>query len=93
MEASKLIGFFVGIGVAVLLIWAMFKRFNTDGSTKTEYDERQKTIRGIGYTYGYYTLMAYVEAGLYVVPSAYAVRLIPGTIPVNVLNTITSAST
>ena len=63
MEASKLIGFFVGIGVAVLLIWAMFKRFNTDGRTKTEYDERQKTIRGIGYTYGYYTLMAYTGFG------------------------------
>ena len=60
MNIERFIGFICGVGVAVLLIWALTRRMNTDGSRKTEYDERQKAVRGVGYRYGYYTLMALV---------------------------------
>lgn len=59
MNVAKILGFIVGICVVALLLWAMSRRLNTDGSTKTEYDERQKAARGVGYMYGFYTLMAY----------------------------------
>ncbi|MCQ2567863.1 MAG: hypothetical protein MJ127_05645 [Mogibacterium sp.] len=60
MNTEKVIGFICGVGVALLLVWAVLKRSNTDGSTHTEYDERQKVIRGIGFKYGFYTLITYL---------------------------------
>ena len=60
MNIAMFLGFICGLGLAALLIWAASKRLNTDGKRKTEYDERQKTIRGVGYMYGFYTLMIYL---------------------------------
>ncbi len=61
MNIAKLIGFLVGIGLAVLLCMVVIRRRAiTDGSNKTEYDERQKIARGEGYKYGYYTLVIYL---------------------------------
>ena len=56
MNIERLLGFICGVGVSVLLIWALMRRFNTDGRRKTEYDERQKVTRGIGYMYAFYVL-------------------------------------
>lgn len=60
MNITGFAGFICGIGVAVLLIWALTRRFNTDGKSKTEYDERQKAARGVGYMYGYYILAGWI---------------------------------
>ena len=60
MDISRFAGFICGIAVAALLIWALTRRFNTDGKSKTEYDERQKAARGVGYMYGFYILAGWV---------------------------------
>lgn len=61
MNIAKLIGFLAGVGLALLLCTVAIRRRGiTDGSKKTEYDERQKIARGEGYKYGYYTLVIYL---------------------------------
>lgn len=60
MNIAQFTGFICGVGVAVLLIWAATRRLNTDGNAKTEYDERQKAVRGVGYRYGYWTLAVWI---------------------------------
>lgn len=61
MNIAKLLGFVAGVGLAALLcILVIRRRAITDGSKKTEYDERQKITRGEGYKYGYYTLVIYL---------------------------------
>ena len=59
MNIAKFAGFAIGLGISVLLIFVIFRRLNTDGSTRTEYDERQKAVRGVGYMYGFYTAVAF----------------------------------
>lgn len=59
MNITSLLGFICGIVVAVLLVWALTRRFNTDGKSKTEYDERQKAIRGVGFMYAFYVLASW----------------------------------
>ena len=56
MNIERLLGFICGVGAAMLLVWALTRRLNTDGRRKTEYDERQKVTRGIGYMYAFYVL-------------------------------------
>lgn len=54
-SASIAIGIMVGLFVAVLLcIYA-----NRNHRAKSEYDERQKEIRGKGYQYAFYTICIY----------------------------------
>ena len=60
MNISRFIGFVCGVGVGVLLIWALMRRLNTDGKRKTEYDERQKAARGVGYMYAFYVLTGWL---------------------------------
>lgn len=60
MNIYGFLGFVCGVAVSVLLVWALLRRFNTDGKTKTEYDERQKVTRGIGFMYAFYVLAAWV---------------------------------
>ncbi len=47
--------FVIGLMVAAVLIVILFKYANKDGKVKTEYDERQKTLRGNAYKYAFYT--------------------------------------
>ena len=49
------IGFSLTIGIILIIIMATLKLSNTDGSSKTKYDERQQVARGKGYTYAFYT--------------------------------------
>ena len=56
MNISAFVGFISGVCIGVLLIWALMRRLNTDGKRKTEYDERQKAVRGQGYMYAFYCL-------------------------------------
>ncbi len=60
MNIYGFLGFVCGVAVSVLLVWVLLRRFNTDGKTKTEYDERQKVTRGVGFMYAFYVLAAWV---------------------------------
>lgn len=61
MNIAKLVGFIAGVAVSLLLIVVFMKRRGyTDGSNKTEYDERQLIARGRGFMLAYYTLLIYL---------------------------------
>lgn len=60
MNTASLLGFVFGIVVACLVVWLVMRKFNTDGKTRTEYDERQKATRGVAYKYGFYSFVAYM---------------------------------
>ncbi len=55
----KSAGFGVGIAIGIVLVVLLLKFANTNHKKETEYDERQKAIRGRGYMYGFYTMMVY----------------------------------
>ncbi len=48
----------MGIFVGLIICVALFKFANTDKKIKTQYDERQEAIKGRGYKYSFYTMMA-----------------------------------
>lgn len=50
-------GVVVGIIFGLILCVVLFRFANKDKKIKTEYDERQKEIRGRGYTIGFYTMV------------------------------------
>ena len=54
MNATSL-GFIIGLMVAAVLLVFIFKFANKDGKVRTEYDERQKAVRGKAYRYAFYT--------------------------------------
>ena len=54
MNATSL-GFIIGLMIAAVLLVFIFKFANKDGKVKTEYDERQKAVRGKAYRYAFYT--------------------------------------
>ena len=60
MNIAKFAGLIAGVCAGLLLVLALARRTNTDGRARTEYDERQKIARGVGYKYGYYTLLIYM---------------------------------
>lgn len=47
-------GFVVGLMIAAIALVFIFKYANKDGKIKTEYDERQKAVRGKAYQYAFY---------------------------------------
>ena len=56
---GKLVGALVGFVVGIVLV-AIFSKFaNKNRKLKTEYDERQKVLRGEGYKYGFYAMAIY----------------------------------
>lgn len=54
-SAGVAAGIIVGLVIAVII----FKVLNTDHKSRTEYDERQKEVRGRGYMFGFYTIIVY----------------------------------
>ncbi|MBO4266673.1 MAG: hypothetical protein J5910_05725 [Lachnospiraceae bacterium] len=48
-------GFAIGLMIAAVVIVILFKFANKDGKVRTEYDERQKGVRGKAYRYAFYT--------------------------------------
>lgn len=54
MNATSL-GFVVGLMIAAIALVFIFKYANKDGKVRTEYDERQKAVRGKAYRYAFYT--------------------------------------
>ena len=53
MNATSL-GFVVGLMIAAVLIVFIFNYANKDGKVRTEYDERQKSVRGKAYKYAFF---------------------------------------
>lgn len=54
MEVVKTFGFVIMVLVVTLVCLAIFKFVNKDHKVKTEYDERQKALKGRGYMFGFY---------------------------------------
>ena len=46
-----------GMVIGLLLSWFIITRLNKDGKFRTEYDERQKEVRGTAYRYAFYAMM------------------------------------
>ena len=59
MNMFRSAGMAVGLLVGLILVAVFFKIANRDHKAKTDYDERQKEIRGNGYRYAFYTLVIY----------------------------------
>ena len=55
MNVSRLVGVCFGFLVGIIIVILFSKKANTNGKIKTEYDERQKVVRGQSFKYGYYT--------------------------------------
>ena len=58
MNIFKSTGVAVGLMVGLMIAVIIFKVANTNHKAKTEYDERQKEIRGKAYMYAFYTVVA-----------------------------------
>lgn len=56
---GKLIGASVGLLVGIVLVIIATKFSNRNKSLKTEYDERQQILRGVGFKYGFYGMLIY----------------------------------
>ncbi|MCR5669399.1 MAG: hypothetical protein K6G10_00165 [Butyrivibrio sp.] len=59
MKIAASAGLTLGIIVGLVIAFVLIKAANTNHKMKTEYDERQQLIRGKGYMYAFYTLVAY----------------------------------
>ena len=59
MNIFRSAGFAIGIIVGLILCVVAVKFANKNHKLKSEYDERQKLIKGRGYMYGFYTVMIY----------------------------------
>lgn len=52
-------GFVTGLIVSLILVVIIFRFANTNHRMETEYDERQKEIRGNGYRFAFYAMAIY----------------------------------
>lgn len=55
---SNLVIYGIGIVIGLCICYVALKKINKNGKAKTEYDERQKVVRGKAYTWGFYAAMA-----------------------------------
>lgn len=63
MNAGASFGITIGLMVGLIIAVILLKFANKDHKFKTQYDERQESIKGRGYKYSFYTL-ACLEAAL-----------------------------
>lgn len=54
---GRLLGIAMGVIVGLFVVILLLKITKTNGKIKCEYDERQETLRGRGFKYGFFTLM------------------------------------
>ena len=59
MNLLKSEGFAMGLVFGLVLVVILFKLINKDHKMLTEYDERQKAIRGRAYMYSFYAIVFY----------------------------------
>ena len=57
MNIFKSAGVAVGLVIGLIIAVIILKAANTNRKAKTEYDERQKEIRGRAYMYAFYTVI------------------------------------
>ena len=69
MVGKYSVSYIVGLAVGIVLVFGILifaiKRFNSDKSMKTKYDERQQLVRGLAYKYSFWT-MVFLIAGVIV---------------------------
>ncbi len=58
-ETGRMIGAVVGMLVGIGLVALIFMISNKNKKIRSDYDERQKIIRGKGYQYGFYAMVFY----------------------------------
>lgn len=59
MSIYRIAGIIAGIIVGLLICAVLFRFANTNKKLKTDYDERQRSIRNLAYKYSFYTVMFY----------------------------------
>ena len=64
----------VGILVGLLIVVIVMKFINRDNNVKTEYDERQKVVRGRSYMYAFYGIV--IANAIMLVVRTYDVEII-----------------
>lgn len=60
---GKAFGLGIGIVIGLIIVYIACKALNSDGRVRTDYDERQKAVRGTAYMYGFYAVLI-VEAAM-----------------------------
>ena len=58
MNEKISVGLALGIMCGLMISVVLLKIANKDHKVKTQYDERQEMVKGKGYKYGFYTMMA-----------------------------------
>lgn len=80
MNREVMAGVLTGVIIGLLIVVLMLKLANKNGKLQTEYDERQKNIRGQGYRYSFFTvtvilgIMALLDIGEIKMPVAASVQ-------------------
>lgn len=59
-EIGKLCGVVTGIVIGLIICLIFFRLMNKNKRIKTDYDERQEKIRGVGYKIGFWTLSGFI---------------------------------
>ena len=59
MNIYRMTGVITGIIIGLIICAVLFRFANTNKKLKTEYDERQRSIRNLAYKYAFYTVMIY----------------------------------
>lgn len=60
MSNFLMMGSFLGVFIILFVIGLMIRFYNTKGSWRCKYDERQERIQGKGYRYGFYSMIVYL---------------------------------
>ncbi|MBR4760283.1 MAG: hypothetical protein IK078_09085 [Lachnospiraceae bacterium] len=77
MSVAYKAGVAVGIFVAITIFVLLMKIVNKDRKLKTEYDEKQLAVRGIGYKYGFFTIIFYDLAIVVISAMGIKIPMIP----------------
>lgn len=62
MNDMHTIGFVVGFLVTFAVLFIIMWKINSKSSGRREFDERQKSVQGIGYKYGFFTFIGFTVA-------------------------------
>ena len=77
MIEGRSLGFIFGIVLGVILVIVIFKLANTNKKVVTEYDERQKAIRGRAYMYAFYTTLIVQVVMMWLAMSGIEIPVVP----------------
>lgn len=63
-NVGKIVGVLTGMLVGLAIVFIMAKLVNKDKKFRTEYDERQTALRGIGFKYAFYAMAIYAAVNV-----------------------------